>query len=96
MDLDLTEAIAALEKVSKVYMAEGDGGGEEDEGTKEEARDKLDIALMALRGNDGGIPQGQRFPGNCHHCGKPGHRVAECRIKDEEMRRIRGEKEKRK
>ena len=95
MELDYAEAVAALDKVSNMFMTEGEAGGDEEEGVKEEGREglekRLETALMALRGRSDGHA-GAKFPGNCHHCGKPGHRMSECWLKDEEMRRMRGEK----
>jgi len=72
---------------------------EEEEGCKECGEDmsaileKAESTLLALRGNgeQGGWGQGNRFQGNCNHCGKPGHRMSECRIKDAEMKKYREE-----
>ena len=39
------------------------------------------------RPNTNGQPNtGSKFPYKCHHCGKPGHKVAECRQKTEDVK----------
>ena len=86
MELDLTQALNALEDM-KENMCQACG----EEG-QDDVKEKFDMAMMALKGQyDGGKGKG-RFGGTCHHCGKPGHRMSECRLKDAEMKRMRGEK----
>jgi len=94
MELDMA---AATDMLKELYEMRANGEGECEEGDperREEAKQKFDNTLMALKGHFEGKGGGKgkgRFPGNCHHCGKPGHRISECRLKDEEMRKMRGE-----
>ena len=49
----------------------------------------IEQELMALKGQKGVKGKGKgkgKFQGNCHHCGKYGHRVNECWAKDQEMK----------
>ena len=74
---------------------------EEDAERREDTMEKIaeaEATLLALRGQmpqwprNGAAGNGKGFSGNCNHCGKYGHRMAECRIKDEEMQKYRAEK----
>ena len=95
MELDLAEALDQVQKLSAAYMTHDEEAGKEEESEESEAkmelREKMSAVLYALEGYGGkGGNKGGRFPGNCHHCGKPGHRISECRLKDEEMRKRNG------
>ena len=49
--------------------------------------DQTERELMALKANKGGKGEkGKGFQGNCHYCGKYGHRLNECWVKDQDMK----------
>ena len=74
----------------------GDGVGSSSGGDGEAAGmqqsrtlEQIEAELLALKGGKGGKAKGKgkgQFPGNCHHCGKYGHRQSECWQKDQEMK----------
>jgi len=91
MELDLAAAMENLERVGQAFLSQDEGGSEvqeeESEMKKDDAKEKmgaLSEMLFALQRKGDG--KGKGFKGNCHHCGKPGHRISECWHKDEEMR----------
>ena len=53
--------------------------------------DQIERELMALKANKGGKGGkggrgGKGFQGNCNYCGKYGHRLNECWVKDQDMK----------
>ena len=52
--------------------------------------DQIERELMALKANKGGKGgkggKGKGFQGNCNYCGKYGHRLNECWVKDQDMK----------
>ena len=52
--------------------------------------DLIETELMAVRANKGGEggkgEKGKGFQGNCNYCGKSGHRLNECWVKDQDMK----------
>jgi len=99
MELDMAEAINSLERLGQMFMTQDEGGHDhnedEEEDKKEEMKEKLNTVLMALQGKGGkgggkSGGKGGKFNGTCHHCGKHGHRISECWIKDEDVRRKNG------
>ena len=65
---------------------------EEQESTREKgtAMEEIEKELLALKGGwkgGKGKGKGRKFDGYCDHCGGYGHRLNQCFIKDEEVRR---------
>ena len=50
-----------------------------------EEEQKKELLTFVTKGKGKGKGVGGGFPGNCDHCGKYGHRMRDCRIKDAEM-----------
>ena len=68
------------------HMGKAQNGQEEPDQEEEGEPDGEDGSLNTMRAGGKG---GGKFWGNCHHCGKPGHRISECRLKDEQMAKMR-------
>ena len=85
--------------LARIQEYKGENNYDKDENQQEQGDynelDNAEMELNALKGNWKGHGKG-KFEGNCHHCGKFGHRINQCWEKDKEMNALRKGKEERK
>jgi len=70
-------------------------GGQVDDGGDELSKVIKSLEILSLKGGGKGGKGGKTgkyFEGECSHCGKYGHRLRDCWVKDKEMEEYRGSK----